>query len=134
VYGPRQDAASPYAGVISKFLDCARAGRALRVFGDGKQTRDFIFVRDVARINLAALGTAAEGICNVGTGHSTSVLELIGLLEQICARRLAVSHEPPRLGDIRHSATSVARLREVVGEMQFTGLREGLEEMWKSGT
>jgi UDP-glucose 4-epimerase len=130
VYGPRQDPASPYAGVISKFFDAARGGRALRAFGDGKQTRDFVFVRDVARVNVAALGATAEGVCNVGTGRSASLLELIEVLERVCGRELPVSHEPPRAGDIRHSATSVTKLRELVGEMRFAGLREGLEEMW----
>jgi UDP-glucose 4-epimerase len=130
VYGPRQDPASPYAGVISKFFDAARGGRVLRVFGDGKQTRDFVFVRDVARVNMVALGTTAEGVCNVGTGRSASLLELIEALEQVCGRQLGVSHEPARAGDIRHSAMSVRKLRELVGEMRFAGLRDGLQQMW----
>ncbi len=61
VYGPRQDPASPYAGVISRFLGCIRAGRPLDIFGDGEQTRDFVFVEDVARLNLARAGRGGYG-------------------------------------------------------------------------
>jgi UDP-glucose 4-epimerase len=74
VYGPRQDPASPYSGVISRFLDCIRMGRPLTIFGDGRQTRDFVFVKDVAKVNVQALNANAFGVCNVGTGSSTSVL------------------------------------------------------------
>jgi nucleoside-diphosphate-sugar epimerase len=126
VYGPRQDPASPYAGVISKFLDCVRADRPLSILGDGEQTRDFVFVEDIARFNLLALDATAGGVCNVGTGHSASLLELVRLLEELTGRQLRTRREGARPGDIRHSAASMTRLRELLGELRPVGLREGL--------
>jgi len=132
VYGPRQDPASPYAGVISKFLDCMRASRPLRVFGDGEQTRDFVFVEDVARANVLALAAPATGVCNVGTGRSASLLEVARLLGDASGRRLEIRHERARPGDIRHSATSTARLREVIGDLRPVGLQEGLRTLLRA--
>src|SRR5690606_30858523 len=86
VYGPRQDPASPYAGVISRFAANIASGAPLTVFGDGRQTRDFVFVGDVARVNVAALSSSYEGVLNVGTGRSVSLLQLIDALAA-CARR-----------------------------------------------
>jgi UDP-glucose 4-epimerase len=129
VYGPRQDPASPYSGVISKFLDCIRMGRPLTIFGDGRQTRDFVFVKDVAKVNVQALNANAFGVCNVGTGSSTSVLEVVALLEELTGRRLPARHEATRSGDIRHSATTTARLRELLGELRPLGLRDGMRAL-----
>jgi UDP-glucose 4-epimerase len=126
VYGPRQDPASPYAGVISRFIDCMRVGRPLCVFGDGEQTRDFVFAADAGKVNVRALASTATGVCNVGTGRSASLLEVAKLLGEESGRRLQMSHEPARAGDIRHSATNTARLREMMGDLQPVSLREGL--------
>ncbi len=132
VYGPRQDPASPYAGVISRFAGRYRAGEPLHVFGDGGQTRDFIYVGDVARITAAALSHDATGVCNVGSGHAVSLLELIAVLEQIGGQPAAVVHDAPQAGDIRHSATSIARQRALFGETAFTPLAEGLKSLLES--
>ena len=74
VYGPLQDPDSPYAGVISKFAAALSAGRPLRVFGDGRQTRDFVYVGDVAQANVQALSSGLAGVLNLGTGQSVSLL------------------------------------------------------------
>jgi UDP-glucose 4-epimerase len=132
VYGPRQDPASPYAGVISKFLDCIRTGGALPIFGDGEQTRDFVYVEDIARANLGALDATAVGVCNVGSGRSASLLELIGLLGELTGRQLQTRSEPARPGDIRYSATSTIRLRELLGELRPVGLRDGLRALLRA--
>jgi UDP-glucose 4-epimerase len=129
VYGPRQDPASPYAGVISRFADRYRAGEPLRVFGDGEQTRDFIYVGDVARITAAALAHDATGVCNVGTGGTVRLLDLIAALENIGGHPATVVHEAPQSGDIRDSATSIARQRALFGEMAFTPLMDGLKSL-----
>ncbi len=129
VYGPRQDPASPYSGVISKFLDCIRTGRPLTIFGDGRQTRDFVFVKDVARVNAQALNASAVGVCNVGTGGSTSLLEVVALREELTGRRLPARHEATQPGDIRHSATSTMRVQELLGELRPLGLRDGLRAL-----
>jgi UDP-glucose 4-epimerase len=131
VYGPRQDPRSPYAGVISKFLDNIRAGAPLRVFGDSLQTRDFIFVKDVARVNVRALQSELTGVCNVATGTSVTLREMIAALSFCVGKPLEVHYDAPREGDIRHSATRVDFLRESLGIQAATELRQGLAELVK---
>lgn len=131
VYGPRQDPQSPYAGVISKFLDCIRNQRPLRVFGDGRQSRDFIFVKDVAAMNLRALKNDACGVCNVGTGTQVSLLQLINTLSACVGKPLVVVHDPPQEGDIPHSQACVEHLHRSLGLSDPTGLRNGLLELIK---
>ena len=126
VYGPRQDAASPYAGVISKFAASLQSGAALRILGDGQQTRDFVFVGDVARLNLLALTSGLKGVCNVGTGKSVTLVELIDTLEQVAGRKLERRFEPSVPGDIRASAMSPERLIAWFGEAPSTPLVKGL--------
>lgn len=133
VYGPKQDPSSPYSGVISLFVDRLRRGETLNVHGDGGQTRDFVYVGDVARINAAALAGDIDGVMNVGTGNSGTLLELIEVLGEIANTQPVVNHGPSRQGDIRHSATSVERLRQTLATFPFTPLREGLNELWKRG-
>ena len=126
VYGPRQDPASPYAGVISRFADRIARGSPLTVFGDGGQTRDFVFVKDVARANLAALRSAECGVLNVGTGASVTLLQLIDTLGECAGQTPQVQFEPSVAGDIRHSAMRPERIRSVLGFVPQVSLREGL--------
>lgn len=130
VYGPRQDPASPYAGVISRFADRLAAGEPLRVFGDGRQTRDFVFVKDVARVNVAALGSGFCGVLNVGTGVSSSLLDLIGALSRCTGREARVVFEDPVPGDIRDSAMQPRRLLAVAGFVPATRLDQGLRALF----
>ena len=132
VYGPRQDPASPYAGVIGRFIDCMRAGRPLCIFGDGEQTRDFVYVSDAGKVNVRALASTATGVCNVGTGHSASLLEVAKLLGEVSGRRLQIDHGPARAGDVRHSATSTARLREIMGDLQPVSLQDGVRALLRA--
>ncbi len=129
VYGPRQDPASPYAGVISRFASALARGEPLRVFGDGGQTRDFIFVKDVAKINRSALESTASGVCNVATGHSVTLLELIDTLASSASLPAQVHHEPPAAGDIRHSSASPRRMHELFSPSAMTPLSDGLKQL-----
>jgi UDP-glucose 4-epimerase len=131
VYGPRQDPQSPYAGVISKFLGCIREQRPLRVFGDGQQSRDFIFVKDVAALNLVALTNDVRGVCNVGTGARVSLLQLVDALSACVGKPLALVHDPAQDGDIPHSQACVKRLQRSLGQFTLTDLRNGLATMMK---
>ena len=115
VYGPRQDPRSPYAGVIALFVDRISRGADLTVFGDGSQTRDFIYVGDVARANMAALESNITGACNIATGLQTSLLDLIDVLTEITGRSCQVSHTSPREGDIKHSLANPAKMNEMLG-------------------
>ncbi len=132
VYGPGQDPSSPYSGVISRFVDGLRAGRPLTVFGDGGQTRDFVYVGDVAQANLAALASDGTGVCNVGTGSTVTLLQLIEALAAVAGVDPEVHHAPAREGDIRHSATAIDRMRRELGAAEPTPLADGLARLWQS--
>ena len=114
VYGPGQ---SPeYAGVIAKFAERLSRGMPLVIYGDGKQTRDFIHVRDVARANLLALTSDVEfGVYNVGSGRATSVLELAEIMQKLVGLNLEPKFESPQPGDVRHSVADVSRARRELG-------------------
>lgn len=133
VYGPRQDAASPYSGVISTFLARARAGKALTFFGDGEQTRDFIYVGDVVRLVLAALDHARSHsgalIVNGCTGRATSLKHLVSTLEQLQGGTLRREHGPIREGDIRHSLGDPSRAQTALGFVASTSLEDGLRAL-----
>ncbi len=134
VYGPRQDPSSPYSGVISIFVRRLREGQGLLVYGDGQQTRDFIYAGDVARANVAALGASACGVCNVATGHSVKLQELIDTLADVAGAKPEITYETAREGDIRHSAAANERLALELSISTFTSLRDGLERLWHSGS
>jgi UDP-glucose 4-epimerase len=129
VYGPRQDPKSPYAGVIALFAESMSTGRALQVFGDGRQTRDFIFAADVARANIAALEADISGVCNVATGRSVSLLDLIDVLASLSNRQSKIEYLPPREGDIQRSAADISRLRQDLRLQASVGLSEGLKTL-----
>jgi UDP-glucose 4-epimerase len=129
VYGPRQDPSSAYAGVISRFASAITKGDPLRVYGDGGQTRDFIFVKDVARLNLNALKSTATGVCNIATGHSVTLLELIDALAKCAARTPVIEHAPPAMGDIRHSSASPRKMLEQLDPPAMTPLADGLKQL-----
>ncbi len=137
VYGPRQDPRSPYSGVISRFFAAAREGRPVVVFGDGRQSRDFIHVRDVVRALDAAMqsANAADGAAiNVATGRATDLLRLIELLGDRAGRNLEPRFEPARAGDVRHSLADISRARERLSFEPRITLEEGLKELWENPT
>jgi nucleoside-diphosphate-sugar epimerase len=132
VYGPRQDPRSMYSGVISKFSDVLAAGGTPTVFGDGGQTRDFVFVKDVARANLLAMATERAGrgeVFNIGTGRRVSLLDLLATLAGILGRTVQPVLAPPRAGDIRHSVSDISRAAAVLGFTPATPLSEGLRAL-----
>ncbi|MFM9955024.1 MAG: NAD-dependent epimerase/dehydratase family protein, partial [Opitutaceae bacterium] len=105
VFGPRQDPASPYSGVISIFDRHYRDGKGVTIYGDGQQTRDFISVHDVARANVlaATAPTVSSGVANICTGRATSLLEVAGVFAHHYPAAPAIVHGTPRTGDILHS-------------------------------
>ncbi|HET6861265.1 MAG TPA: NAD-dependent epimerase/dehydratase family protein [Streptomyces sp.] len=130
VFGARQAPTGGYAAVIPAFISAALAGRPLTVYGDGGQSRDFVHVDHVARI----LGTAvlehvvSDRPVNLASGRSTSLLELVALLQELLGHRLTVAHEPARPGEVRHSCADTARLRELFGDVQEDDIRAGLKQ------
>jgi UDP-glucose 4-epimerase len=126
VFGPRQDPLGE-AGVIAIF--CGRLARREQptVFGDGRQTRDFVFVGDVVAANLAALGSIARGPINIGTGIETSVLELVDILRELSgAEHFEPQFAPARIGELARSCLDVTRAREVLNWSPSVSVREGL--------
>ncbi len=130
VYGPRQDPSSPYSGVISLFVTAALEGRPPTIYGDGGQSRDFTFVGDVVRANLAALDAPVGGgaAVNIGGGRPTDLLALWAAICRACGvDNLQPDHGPARPGDIRHSRAAVARVAELLGWRAEVPLDAGLE-------
>jgi len=124
VYGPRQSAHAE-GGVVALFTEALARDRAPAIFGDGEQTRDFVFVSDVARANLAAL-TVGDGVFNIGTGLATSVNQLWQCLRELAANPPEPVRRPPRAGDIRDSVFNPARAAAVLGWRPRCDLRSGL--------
>ena len=134
IYGPRQDPSSPYSGVISIFMDRLRSNRPVTIFGDGMQTRDFVYVDDLAALLAQAVhGTqGVGGVFNVGTGARNSLLQLLEHLERLSGGKIERRHEPQRLGDIQHSGADVSRLRRVFGDAPATPFDQGLKRLLES--
>ena len=130
VYGPRQDPASPYSGVISIFAGRVAGGQTLTLHGDGLQTRDFVYVADVVAHLRAAMrrlqATPGASVRNVCTGRATSVLELAQLLGDLTNRMPQIVHGPARVGDIRQSLGDPSRAIADLGVAADTRLRDGL--------
>jgi UDP-glucose 4-epimerase len=139
VYGPRQDPSPRYSGVISKFSDALLKKQAPVIFGDGGQTRDFVFVQDVVQAHLKAMEAPAAAVSgrvfNVGTGRRASLLEALGALEALAGR----AGPPPefraaRAGDVRDSLSDITAAREAFGYAPAFDLRGGLRALWEQMT
>ena len=135
VFGPRQDPASSYSGVISIFERRYREAKPVTIYGDGQQTRDFISVHDVARANLIAATKpgVVSGVANICTGRATSLLQIVDAFRRHYPRATATAHATPRTGDIIHSfgAPDVA-----AAELDFRAeisVDAGLEELIRAG-
>lgn len=134
IFGPRQDPSSPYSGVISIFSERAKSARPITVFGDGGQTRDFVYVEDLVKILVQGLEhpAPAADATNVGLSGVTTLNDLIAALEQISGQPLNVSHGAARSGDIRHSKADNRRLLERFDLGTPTSLIEGLARLYRS--
>ena len=130
VYGPRQ-ANNPYSGAITIFANEILAHRPPRIFGDGEQTRDFVFVEDVISATMLALTekNAAGEIFNVASGKATTINQIVEILQKIMGENLKPVHDKPREGDIRHSYASTEKARTILGYDPMFSLEEGLREL-----
>jgi UDP-glucose 4-epimerase len=141
IFGPRQDPSSPYSGVISRFLSMAIEGESLTIFGDGHQTRDFIYVGDVVEAYVIAAGLAesgagpAAGIYNIGAGGRISVLHLAEVIQSLTGNRKSISFFPQREGDVRHSQADISRFATATGWRPKVTFEEGLKRtlQWMQG-
>lgn len=128
VYGPGQSAA--YAGVITAFILNALKGEDLKIFGNGKQVRDFIYVDDVARANIAAMNYSASNfeIFNIGSGVETSINDLAELIIKLTNSSSKIIHLEARTGDIVYSCADVSKAKNILNWSAETKLEDGLRE------
>jgi nucleoside-diphosphate-sugar epimerase len=133
VFGPRQDPTSAYSGVLSKFITTLLADGQPTIFGDGEQSRDFIFVGNIVQANLLACETqnCAGRVFNIGTGGRYSLNETLRLLEKISGKKTAAKYEPPRSGDILHSQADITEARKSLGYEPQISFEEGLRLTWQ---
>ena len=129
VCGPRQNPASAYSGVISLFARCLVEERAPTIHGDGEQTRDFTYVRNVVDGTLRACVApgAAGQVCNVSCGQRTSLKTLFQTMRAITESNVEPKYTEPRVGDVRNSQADITRARELLGYEPAVFLEEGLE-------
>ena len=135
VFGPRQDPASPYSGVISIFDRRYREGKSVTIYGDGSQTRDFISVHDVARANLIAATVSGlpSGAANICTGRATSLLDVVGIFAQHYPAVAAPTMGEARKGDIVHSLGRPERARKELGFVAKVSVVDALGELIRLG-
>lgn len=128
VFGPRQDPSSPYSGVISIFADRMSRAMPVTIFGDGQQTRDFVFASDVAQANLLAAASpeAAGHVFNIGTGSPVTINQLFEELGRILDYDLEPGYELPRAGDILHSYADPAQANRILGWYPQISFQAGL--------
>lgn len=134
VYGPRQDPRSPYSGVIAIFAERLSKRQPLTIYGDGTQTRDFVFVSDVVRALLAAMDTRPPGapVFNVCTGMAVSIRDLADHLGEIVGTKPDLRFAPARAGEIRHSTGAPEAGREALGLAPPVPIRDGLKRLLAS--
>lgn len=111
VYGSRQDPNSQYAAVIPRFIQKVLEGESPIIFGNGEQTRDFVFIADVAEANTLAAEGEATGIFNIGGGERVSINQLARLVTGLSGNSVESVHEAPRSGDVKHSLADIAKAR-----------------------
>lgn len=132
VFGPRQSFNSPYSGVIARFCSTMLKGETPTIFGDGQQSRDFVFIDNVVQANLMAAEAPAEKVggrvFNVGTGSSISLLQLVADINKLSGQSIKPHFEPGRAGDIRHSQADVSALRSATGYKPAVSWEEGLRQ------
>lgn len=134
IYGPRQDPSSPYSGVISIFTDRARQGEPITVYGDGEQTRDFVYVGDLVGLIVQGLESAEPvvGPVNVGHGQVVSLNQLLQEVGDLVGGLPKITHAATRAGDIRHSKADNSRLKAYFTFDHVTSMREGLSLLLKT--
>lgn len=130
VYGPRQDPAGE-AGVVGIFCGRALHGEPATVFGDGRQTRDYVYVGDVAEAFVTAARVDRPGVWNIGTGRETSVVELIELVGAAAGRTVAPEFAPARPGEVLRSVLLASRARADLGWAPRTGVADGVRETYR---
>jgi UDP-glucose 4-epimerase len=131
VFGERQDPSSQYSGVIAKFSCAMLRGESPVIFGDGHQSRDFTYVKNVVDGNILAADAAAERVSghvfNIANGGNVSLLELVGELNGLLGSNLPICFSDARTGDVRHSTADIKKAMAMLGYIPSTDFRDGLK-------
>jgi UDP-glucose 4-epimerase len=128
VFGPRQDPTSDYAAVIPKFITRILNNQSPHIFGDGKQTRDFTYVKDVVQANIKAMESDAEGVFNVAYNQSVDLNTLAHLIMDITGRHVPILYDTPRAGDVRDSLADITRAKKAFRYAPEYTVKTGLQE------
>lgn len=131
VYGPKQDPQSYYAAVIPRFITRVLKNESPIIFGDGNQTRDFTFVKDVVKANILAMESDCEGIFNIAYGSHSSINDLVNKIIELKGMRLDAIYKEPRRGDVMHSLADITSAKEKLGYHPQYNLARGLEETFQ---
>jgi UDP-glucose 4-epimerase len=127
IFGPRQNPDSEYAAAIPKFIKIKSQGKKIHIYGNGKATRDYIYVKDAVNAFILAAGSDASGVYNIGSGRSTTVNELAELINKLTGNNSPPVYGPPRPGDIVHSLADISKAMTFGFNPRYT-LEEGLKE------
>ena len=131
VFGPNQNPASPYSGVLSIITDKLKNNETFNLYGDGSQTRDFVYVADVVKaLRLVATKTPKATVYNVAQGGETSLLDLIKMYEKVAGRKLKINYMPARKGDITKSIANISKIKSI-GFKPDWPLERGLKAYWE---
>jgi len=131
VFGPRQDPKSQYAAAVPIFIDRAVKNEPITIYGDGEQTRDFIYVKDIVAANaFFATKSPATGVHNVAYGQRITIKELASMICKLTGSRSEIKFAPPRAGDVKHSLASIDKLR-AAGFNPTSNFADGLNETVK---
>lgn len=131
VFGPNQNPDSPYSGVLSIITDKLKNDEVFTLYGDGSQTRDFVYVADVVKaLKLVATRTPEATVYNVAQGGETSLLDIIHIYEKVAGKKLKIDKKPARNGDIDKSVADISKIKSI-GYNPDWSLEKGLEAYWK---
>ncbi len=135
VFGPRQDPKSQYAAVMPKFIRSLFRDEAPTIYGDGEQSRDFTFVKDVVNANILAMGSEAQGVFNISRGERITINELVAMMNEIIGKNIEPVHLDDRAGDIKHSLSDISKATRELGYEPKYGLKESIMETieWYKG-
>lgn len=128
VFGPKQDKNSQYAAVIPNFISALLEGEQAVIYGDGEQTRDFIYVKDIVRANIAACESDYNGIVNVASGEKLTINRLYEIVKNTLGSELEPDYQPERLGDIKHSLADVSNMENINLKIDSSDFEQQLSE------
>ena len=128
VYGPRQNPDSEYSAVIAKFINALNSDKQPSIYGDGYQTRDFIYIKDVVSAFALALKTDQTGVYNIASGHSYSVNELFEILTKVLGKTIEANYFEPRIGEVKYSQASISLAQSKLKFQPAFTLEQGLKD------